>query len=100
MPLPARFHPEALAELVDAAGYYGARSTLVGEAFVEAIDEALARIAEMPRAAPTWPGRPEVRRRVLARFSYAIVYAIEPEAIFVIAIEHTSRRPGYWIDRL
>ena len=64
------------------------------------IDETIAWITEMPRAAPAWPGRPNVRRRVVSKFPYAIVYVVEPAAICIIAIEHAKRRPGSWLHRL
>jgi toxin ParE1/3/4 len=93
MAWPVRFHPEALLELTDGASFYGERfTTLVGHA--------IALIAEMPRTWPVWPGRPGMHRRVLTKLPYAIVYAIEEETIFVVAVEHTKRRPGYWLSRL
>jgi hypothetical protein len=34
------------------------------------------------------------------RFPYILVFKqLSPESINVMAIAHTSRRPGYWIDR-
>jgi toxin ParE1/3/4 len=100
MPSRVRFHPEALAEFVAAAAYYGERSQSVGLAFVNRVNDGITLIAELPHIAPTWPGRPSVRRRVLPTFPYAIIYTIEPDEIAIIAIEHTKRRPGYWLQRL
>jgi plasmid stabilization system protein ParE len=100
MPLPFYFHPEADAEFIDAASYYGERSLIVGIEFIKVIDEAIAWITEMPHAAPAWPGRPNVRRRVVSKFPYAIVYVVESAAIRIIAIEHAKRRPGRWLHRL
>jgi hypothetical protein len=57
-------------------------------------------ITELPYAAPAWPGRPNVRRRVVAKFPYAIVYVVEPAAIRILAIEHAKRRPGRWLHQL
>lgn len=97
---PLEFHPDALRELVAAADFYAARSVVVGDAFAALIADALALIAETPRLAPAWPGYPEVRRRVLARYPYAIVYLVAPAQLVVVAIEHAKRRPGYWLSRL
>jgi plasmid stabilization system protein ParE len=47
-----------------------------------------------------WPGRENLHRRVLNKVPYAIVYAVARGAIFVVAVEHTKRRPGYWLARL
>jgi plasmid stabilization system protein ParE len=100
MPLPFFFHPEADTELIEAASYYGERSLVVGIEFLQVIDKAIAWISEMPRAAPAWPGRPNVRRRVVPKFPFAIVYVVEHAEIRIIAIEHAKRRPGSWLHRL
>lgn len=36
----------------------------------------------------------------IQRFSYAIVFMANDDAVRVIAIAHTSRRPNYWLDRI
>lgn len=35
----------------------------------------------------------------IVRLRYAIFYLLTPDAVTVIAIAHTSRRPGYWRNR-
>jgi toxin ParE1/3/4 len=57
------------------------------------------------RASPaTWPiiEEPRIRRLLLRRFPFAIHYVWEPERdhVTIYAIMHTSRRPGYWRDRV
>lgn len=37
-----------------------------------------------------------VRRVPLRRFPYFVVYRERPQHIELIALAHTSRRPGYW----
>jgi toxin ParE1/3/4 len=98
--IPVRFHDEALVELHDAALYYDDRSSLVSASFLDALDEAKALIAAMPGAAPACQGQPTVRRRVLTRYPFALVYIVEPAEIVIIAVEHLKRRPGYWLGRL
>ena len=39
------------------------------------------------------------RRKLLERFPYGIIYRIEGEEILIVALAHTSRRPGYWQNR-
>jgi hypothetical protein len=41
-----------------------------------------------------------VKRLPLRRFPYAVVVRAEASELVVIAFAHTSRRPGYWRDRL
>jgi plasmid stabilization system protein ParE len=93
MPLRVRFHPDALLELKDGAAFYGER-------FVAQVGDALSLIAELPRTWPLWPGRPDLHRRVLTKVPYAIVYTVGRGSVFIIAVEHTKRRPEYWLTRL
>lgn len=69
-----------------------------------AVREALQRVAEAPQ---TWPlfarGVPErlnVRRFLLRRFPYSVVFIELDAEIRVLAIAHTSREPGFWRNRL
>ena len=41
-----------------------------------------------------------MRRRMLNRFPYGLLYAVEADRIIVVAVMHLHRRPGYWKDRL
>jgi len=64
------------------------------------INDALEQIVKLPHAWPVWPGRPGMHRRVVTKLPCTIVYSIERGTIFVIPVEHTKRRPGYWLARL
>jgi hypothetical protein len=39
------------------------------------------------------------RSWLLSRFPYRVIYRVRDEDIYIVAIAHTSRRPGYWKDR-
>ena len=43
---------------------------------------------------------PEIRRSLLARFPYALIYGMDDRTLIVIAVAHTHREPRYWVDRL
>ncbi len=69
--------------------------------FVSVVNAALEQIQQMPWSAPAWPGHPHLRRRVLPKYPYAVVYmVVEPAEIIVVAVEHMKRRPGYWLGRV
>ncbi len=34
------------------------------------------------------------------RFPYSIIFRVDSDRIYVIAVAHAKRRPGYWKDRL
>jgi len=42
----------------------------------------------------------EVRRALMSVFPYALIFLELKREIRVIAVAHTSRRPGYWIYRV
>ena len=42
----------------------------------------------------------KIRRAILRRFPYGIVYQILSDEVVALAVMHLSRRPNYWIHRL
>ncbi len=58
-------------------------------------------MAEMAEHPNTWPAIDyEIRRRVVRRFPYSILYRIDVDEIVIVAIMHQKQKPNYWIDRL
>ena len=98
-PLPFRFHPAAEAEFNAAIDWYVARSTNAATDFAADVRNAVQLIVELPQAWPTWPGRDDLRVRVLRRFPFSVIYSVETETMVVVAVAHHRRRPGYWLGR-
>ena len=92
-----RFHWEAEEELFEAREWYEQRSEVAAQAFVLEVDHAVARILDAPLQYPK-ASRGE-RRFVLDRFPYTIMYRVRADEVFVTAVAHQSRRPGYWRHR-
>lgn len=47
-----------------------------------------------------WPVyEEEYRRYLLNHFPYGLIYRIDSELIFIIAVTHLQRKPGYWKTR-
>ena len=91
------FHPEALAEYSADAVYYAERQPGLEAHFVESIEETINRILEAP---DRWPILEEDVRRCLAHvFPYGILYTVEPDHVFILAVMNCSREPGYWRRR-
>ena len=40
------------------------------------------------------------RRYLFHRYPYALVYTLRGDTLFVVAVAHLHRKPGYWRDRL
>jgi plasmid stabilization system protein ParE len=98
--LKVRYHPEARVELEAAVDWYEDQQPGLGEDMDREIQRAEAVIAESPSAWGHWPGTRSVRRFILSRFPYSVVYRVHGMAIEVIAIAHHHREPGYWKGRV
>jgi len=94
-----RFHPEALAEYDEAAAYYKRRKPGLETRFVDAVATVIRRICETPERWRKFDG--EIRRYLVHVFPYLVLYSIEPTGfIYIIAVMHCRREPGYWKHRL
>ena len=85
------FHPEAHAEVTEAAEFYERRSAGLGVALLEEVERSLEQVATTPEAYRQIGKR--ARRKPLWRFPYNLVYAAYPDQIRVVAFAHQKRRP-------
>ncbi|KFD41358.1 plasmid stabilization protein [Peptococcaceae bacterium SCADC1_2_3] len=91
------FSKYAKQELEDAASFYELEYPGLGEKFKEEVRRAILRIVDYPEAWSIESG--EVRKYLLHKFPYKILYSIEQDYIFIITIAHGHRKPDYWIER-
>ena len=85
-------------EYRSAHDWYAARSVEVAERFRGAVDRAVERIATQ-RDALARLGSAYRWVRV-SRFPYVLIFRDQsPSTVMVVAVAHTSRRPGYWRRR-
>lgn len=94
-----QIHRLAVTEIDHEVDYYEARQAGLGSELEDEIDAVFALILRFPKAAPQWRNRPDRRIAVLDRFPFTIPYQIKADDIVVLALAHTSRRPGYWSRR-
>jgi toxin ParE1/3/4 len=92
------FHPLAEREFIAAAKFYETRAPGLGADFIRQIERTLAEVAARPNAGSVITGT-AIRRRLIQRFPFAVVYEFGPENISIIAVMHMRRRPGYWKRR-
>lgn len=92
------FHPEAEVEFARASEFYDAERAGLGAEFVNAVDQATAFVLAHPDAGT--PVRAGLRRWLVRRFPYSIIYREEPERVYVLAVAHQRRQPGYWRERV
>jgi len=91
------FNALAEQELNDAARYYALESPALGAAFLAEVRRCCDGIVEHPEAGQIALG--SIRRRLLRRFPYAILYTIRPDVVRVLAVMNLKRRPAYWAGR-
>jgi toxin ParE1/3/4 len=91
------FSPEARDEFVEAERYYDEQLPGLGGRFREEVRSALGRIRTWPLSCPIERG--EVRRLILTRFPYKLLYSVESDHLYVLAVAHQHREPSYWTGR-
>ena len=93
------YHRLAAAELIESARFYDRRRPRLGDEFLSAVDA----VQELIRT------QPQLGRRGLLgtlsfrtrRFPFSrVVYELQPDRIWIVAVAHLSRRPGYWARRV
>ena len=91
------FHRLADRDLNEAAQYYELEKPGLGSSFLREVDRCLRAIEKHPEAGLILRG--SVRRRLLRRFPYALLYTIKPDSIRILAVMNLKRRPTYWVGR-
>jgi len=95
---PIRYHEAAEDELLNEIGYLELRANGLGRQFFEEIRRSEKLISQFPESAKEI--RPGIRKRILRKFRYSLIYSIEEEGVLILAVAHHSRRPGYWLSRV
>ena len=94
---PLRVRQQAKAEILKGYDRYFQKSPVAAQRFVDAVDEAIARIEERPELFPLIRGR--LRRALLRRFPYAVYFKVYPSVISVVGVIHGHRHPDTWLRR-
>ncbi len=95
---PHAFHPEAETEYAEAARYFASVSGALGGRFYDCIEDLIRELREAPRRFRVFD--PPARRHLAKDFPYAVVYLDEPDRVWIVAVMHLHREPGYWKSRL
>lgn len=94
---------DAADEAQEATGWYEREQPGLGRDFEAAVDAAMDLLACEPIPASAMPGAAGARgikRIILKRFPYDVVFFEHGDQLWVIAFAHHSRRPSFWRDRL
>jgi len=91
-------HSEAIAELDEAMAYYERHVEGLGLDLLSEIMKASFKIQQNPQLYPVYKNT-EFRICLVERFPYTIFYLEFEESIWMAAMAHQKRRPGYWKKR-
>lgn len=92
------FHPDAETEFIEAIEYYEQCETGLGHDFSIEIFSSIQNIVAYPCA---WPVlEDDIRRYLVNRFPYGLLFSIEDNLIFILAVMSLHRDPKYWKNRL
>lgn len=92
------FHPDAEVEFTEAIEYYEEKESGLGYDFAVEVYSTIERTMAFPKA---WPVIEEdIRRSLIRRFPYGILYSEEKEGIYIMAVMHLHRNPEYWKHRI
>ncbi|MFL5330141.1 MAG: type II toxin-antitoxin system RelE/ParE family toxin [Gemmataceae bacterium] len=94
----AILHLEAEAELVAALDYYAEQRVGLDGEMRHEFEAALTRVRENPLAYAA-EDEDGIRYCPLRRFPYTLVFVELADFIWVAAVAHQHRRPGYWLAR-
>jgi len=89
-----KYHEAAKGKLLTEIGYLEQRAQGLGRRFIGEVQRAEA--LEFPYSAQE--ALPGIRKCILRKFRYSLIYSIEPDGVLILAVAHHSRRPNYWKD--
>jgi toxin ParE1/3/4 len=100
-PKPLKLHEEARAELQLSVTFYRERG---GERWAVRFKQRVAggfnAIVANPERYPRQRELPEVQKLRIRQFPFSLLYINRARYIWIVAIAHGSRRPGYWKERV
>ena len=93
-----QFHPEAEAEHLETVAYYETQRAGLGASYLAEFESILELICESPTRYPVQLD-PDIRRVILRRFPFTVLFRESGDTIQVLAVAHHRRRPSYWLGR-
>jgi plasmid stabilization system protein ParE len=92
-----RWVRQALREVEDALSWYEREGEGLPERFRDELKAALAFIIERPERLPLRDGG--YRRVNFRKYPYHLPYIVRDQILWIMAVAHNKRRPGYWLPR-
>jgi hypothetical protein len=90
------FHPEAREELVESARFLEEKTTGLSLDLIAAVEQAADRLTRFPELGPI--ENANIRKCLVRGFPFTLLHEVNP--VYIAAVMHQHRRPGYWRGRL
>lgn len=91
------FPPDAEQEFNEAIDYYEVCKKGLGYEFAIEVRLTIDRILIYPTA---WHiMERNIRRALVNRFPYGVIYTFNENEVYILAVMHLNRKPGYWKSR-
>lgn len=84
--------------MTEAALFYENALVGLGADFLNDVQRAINRLVNYPEIGE--PIDSDLRRTLLHRFPFSLIYAISPDEIVIVAVAHHGRTLEYWQSRL
>lgn len=100
--MKVRLHEDAIVEAEEASRWYTQQQPGLGREFSDEIKRCLQLLTSDPARLPLLEDAPRgvaVRRVLMTRFPFKIIFEVIQNEVVVLAIAHGSRRPRYWHKR-
>ncbi|WP_081622870.1 type II toxin-antitoxin system RelE/ParE family toxin [Marinobacter gelidimuriae] len=95
--LDIEFHPDVTKEIKSSYQWYQNQTDGLGQDYLSELESSFQTVRELPN---TWPKfQKGFRRFLLSKFPFSVIYQSNENTVFVVAVMHNSRQPGYWNDR-
>ena len=95
---PVVFHPDAATELDHPMAYYESRRDGLGLSFRAEVERVVQLVQRHPERWAVYK-KTAYRRCSIKRFPYVLYYLNLDQSIWIAAVAHQKRKPGYWSQR-
>ena len=93
-----RFLLPAEEEMTETSVFYEAASPNLGVDFLDDVQRGVDLLRTQPAIGQSVGSG--LRRILLHRFPFCLIYAVEVDSILIVAVAHQRRQPDYWRERV
>jgi len=93
-------HPKVYEELEESRFWYEEHAKGLGTDFLKEVEHGIETIRTSSTVWPWYDKQKQVRRFIIHRFPFAIIFRRRKDLIQIFAVMHLRRHPDYWKNRL